>query len=104
MLSFPYQCQMATVTVRTKDEGQASTTTITEATFRSWKRKHGRHTAFVVQMPGAENNDDGGVLVCTFADMKKLPAGDYQAVLVRKSAIPEAAKKELRGCDLWKCI
>ena len=95
---------MATVTVRTKDGSQASSMTITDATFRPWKRKNGRHTAFVVQMPGEEGNDDGGFLVCTIADMKKLPAGDYQAVLVRKSAIPDAAKKELRGCDLWKCI
>ena len=94
---------MATVTVRTKDEDQARSTTITEATFRPWKRRNGRHTAFVVQTSG-KDSDDGGILVCTFADMKKLPAGDYQAVLVRKSAIPEAAKKELRGCDLWKCI
>ena len=95
---------MATITVRTKDEDQASSMTITDATFRSWKRKNGRHTAFVVQMPGADATDDGGFLVCTIADMKKLPAGDYQAVLVRKCAIPDAAKKELRGSDLWKCI
>lgn len=95
---------MATITVRTKDEDQASSTTITDASFRSWKRKNSRHTAFLVQMPGAEGNDDGGRMVCTFADMKKLPVGDYQALLVRKCAIPDAAKKELRGTELWKCI
>ena len=95
---------MATVTVRTRDEDQASSQTITDASFRSWKRKNGRHTAFVVQMPGEEGNDDGGILVCTFADMKKLPAGGYQALLVRKCTIPDAAKKELRGTELCKCV
>ena len=95
---------MATVAVRAKDEDQACATSITTGNFRSWKRKHGRYTAFVVQMPGADDDDDGGVLVCTLADMNKLSAGNYKAQLVRRCAIPGVAKKELRGCDLWKCI
>ena len=95
---------MATVTVRTKDGSKACSTTITEKSFRSWKKKNGGHTAFVVQMAGADATDDGGFLVCTFADMKKMPAGDYQALLVRRCAIPDAAKKELRGTELWKCV
>ena len=95
---------MATVALCATGEGQDCTATITAGNFRSWKRKHGRDTAFVVQMPGADDNDDGGVLVCTLANMNKLPAGNYQVRLVRRCAIPDAAKKELRGSDLWKCI
>ena len=95
---------MATVAVCATDEDQACTATIAAGNVRSWKRKHGRDTAFVVQMPGADDNDDGGVLVCTLADMNMLPAGNCQARLVRRCAIPDAAKKELRGSDLWKCI
>jgi hypothetical protein len=57
-------------------------------------------------MPGANDEDDQGsqILVSTFSDMRKLPTGSYQAQLVRKCAIPEAAKKQLRGTDLWKCV
>ena len=88
---------MATVAVHSLEEGPECV--VTPGNFRSWKRKLGRNTAFVVQMPNA----DAGVLICTFADMNKLPPGDYRAQLVRKCAIPAAAQKELRGTDLWKC-
>lgn len=93
---------MATVTVRTLEGGTDDGTVVTIDNFRSWKRKRGRHAAFVVQMPGVDND---GVLICTFADMdKKLPHGEYQAQLVTKCAFPDSAKKELRGTDLWKCV
>ena len=99
---------MATVVVlRSRHETANPSTTVTTANFRSWKRKRGRNTAFVVQLPGADEEDDdgnGGALVCTFADMCRLPTGSYRAQLVRKCAIPDEAKKELRGSDLWKCV
>ena len=93
---------MATVAVRANDEDRE--TSITHENFRSWKRKHGRDTAFVVQMPGADEEDDRGVLVRTFGELKLLPAGSYSARLVRRCEVPEAAKKDLRGSDLWKCV
>ena len=95
---------MATVAVRTKDEAGNGSTVVTTENFRSWKRKHGRNMAFVVQLPGADDDDDGGVLVCTLSEMRGLPNGQYQARLVRRCAIPEAAKKQLRGNDLWKSL
>ena len=92
---------MTTVTVRSLEEGpECDGTVVTLDNFRSWKRKCGRHTGFVVQM-----TDEDGVLICTFADMNdKLPIGDYQAQLVRRCAIPDVAKKDLRGIDVWKCV
>ena len=95
---------MATVILRSKDDTADRSTTVTTNTFRAWKKRHGRHTAFVVQMPGADPEDGGGILVCAFSEMRGLPAGNYQAQLVRKCAIPDDAKTELRGTDLWKCI
>ena len=103
---------MATVVLHSKAEipDDHQVATVTTGNFRSWKRRHGRNTAFVVQMPGASAEDDEGsqILVSTFSDMRKLPTGSYQAQLVRKCAIPEAAKKQLRGqlrgTDLWKCV
>jgi hypothetical protein len=102
---------MATVALSSKDETpDHQVATVTIDNFRSWKRKQGRDTAFVVQMQGANDEDDQGsqILVSTFSDMRKLPTGSYQAQLVRKCAIPEAAKKQLRGqlrgTDLWKCV
>ena len=93
---------MTTVTVRSLEDGPEGGTVVTLDNFRSWKRKCGRYTAFVVQIP---NVDGDGVLICTFADMnKRLPLGDYQAQLVRRCAIPDVAKKDLRGTDLWKVV
>ena len=96
---------MATVAVRAKDETpDCATTVVTAENFTRWKRQRGRHVAFVVQMPASDTDDDGGILVCTLSEMRGLPAGNYQAQLVQKCAIPDEAKKELRGSDLWKCI
>lgn len=96
---------MATLALCSKDE-TADRCTITVDNFRSWKRKNGRHAAFVVQISGADGDDDetSEILVCTFSDMRRLPAGSYQAQLVRKCAIPDAEKKQLRGAELWKCV
>mgnify|MGYP003327425384 CR=1 FL=1 len=95
---------MATVAVRAKDETADRSTIVTTKSFRSWKRKQGRGMAFVVQLPGAD--DDEGVLVCTLSEMRRLPAGQhYQARLVRRCAIIDPSlKKQLRGSDVWKCV
>ena len=100
---FLHQSKMTTVTVRSLEEGpECDGTVVTLDNFRSWKRKCGKHTGFVVQMPAV---DGDGVLISTFADMNdKLPLGDYQAQLVRRCAIPGVAKKDLRGTDIWKCV
>ena len=70
---------------------------ITTDAFRAWKRRRGKHAAFVVQSPVE-------YLVHTYADMQKLPVGEYEAVFVKKCALPEAVKKDMRGTDLWKCV
>ena len=31
-----------------------------------------------------------------------LPPGNYEAVLLRKTPIPRASRRELSDCDLWK--
>ena len=95
---------MATVAVRAKDETADRSTIVTTENFRSWKRKHGRNVAVVVQLPGADDDDDGGVLVCTLSEMRRLPTGQhYQARLVRRCAITDPSlKKQLRGSDLWR--
>ena len=95
---------MATVTLHSKNDAADQVTIVTTDNFRAWKKKQGKHTAFVIQMPGAEDDDDGGILVCTLSEMRRLPTGKYQAQLVRRCAIPDEAKKDLRGNDLWKCV
>ena len=93
---------MAAVTVRSQEDGPNGGTLVTLDNFRPWKGNSGRYSAFVVQVPWV---DSDGVLICTFADMaKKLPPGKYEGQLVRKCAVPEGAKKELRGTDPWKCV
>ena len=86
-------------------EAPGDATIVTPDTFRAWKRRNGGHTAFVVFASDAEEEDDsGGVLVCTYAEMISLPAGNYSGRLVQRGAIPDAAKKRLRGSDLWRCV
>ena len=95
---------MATVAVHAKDETADRSTIVTTENFRSWRRKHGRNVAFVVQLPGADD-DDNGVLVCTLSEMRRQPTGQhFQARLVRRCAIADPSlKKQLRGSDVWKC-
>ena len=95
---------VANVAVVAKGEAPEEAAMVTAANFRSWKRKHGRDTAFVVFAQEADEDAGDGVLVCTFSDMSHLPAGNYRAQLVQRCAIPDAAKKRLRGTDLWRCM
>ena len=93
---------MATVAVHAKDEAGNGSTIVTTENFRSWKRKHGRNMAFVVQPPGVDDGDSG-VLVCTLSEMCRLPTGQYQGRLVRRCEIIDPSlKKQLRGSDVWK--
>ena len=85
---------MASVTVRARS---GNSEVVTTGNFRSWKRREGKHAAFVLEHPVEH-------LVHTCADMQKLPAGEYEAVLVKKCAPPEQARTQLRGTDLWKVI
>ena len=92
-----------------KGDGAASMTSVTVSApsgdsevvttdaFRAWKRRNGKHAAFVLQSPVE-------YLVQTFADMQKLPVGEYEAALLKRCAFPEAVKKDLRGTDIWKCV
>ena len=95
---------MATVAVRAKDETADRSTIVTTENFQSWKRTHGRNMAFVVQLPGGDDDDNGGVLVCTLSEMRRLPTGQhYQARLVRRCAIADPSlKKQLRGSGVCK--
>ena len=70
---------MASVTVRARS---GDSEVITSGNFRAWKRRNGRDAAFVLENPVEH-------LVHTFADMQKLPAGEFEAVLVKKCAAPE---------------
>ena len=93
---------MATVAVavHAKDETGNGSTIVTTENFPSWKRKHGRNMAFVVQLPGVDD-DDSGVLVCTLSETCRLPTGHYQARLVRRYEIADTSlKKQLRGSDV----
>ena len=54
---------MATVTLRSKSDAADEATIVTTDNFRAWKKKQGRHSAFVVQVPGANDEDDGGILI-----------------------------------------
>jgi hypothetical protein len=59
--------------------------------------------AFVVQVPGSDEEDDGGILICTLSEMRRLPTGQYRARLVQRYEIADASlKKQLRGSDVWK--
>ena len=69
---------------------------VTKETFRAWKRRNGRHAAFVLNAPVEH-------FVGTYADMQGLPAGEFDASLVKRCAPPEQVCKQLRGHDLWKC-
>ena len=93
---------MATVTLHSKSDAPDQATIVTTDNFRAWKKKQGQHTAFVVQRPEA-NDEDDGVLVCTLSEMRRLPTGQYQARLVRRCEIADPSlKKQLRGSDVWR--
>ena len=93
----------ATVTLNSKSDAADQATIVTTDNFRAWKKKQGRHSAFVVQVPGANDEDDGGILICTLTEMRRLPTGKYQAQLVRRCAITDPSlKEELRGSDVWR--
>ena len=80
---------MASVTVRARS---GDSEVITSGNFRSWKRRHGKHAAFVLENPVEH-------LVHTFVDMQKLPAGEFEAVLVKKCAPPEQVRTQMKGMD-----
>ena len=81
------------VTIRKKSGVEDSVTT---GTFRAWKKRVGRDTAFVLQVPGSV-----GLFVQTWRDMQSVPPGVYEAELVEKVKLPQ---KIARGCDAWKCV
>ena len=81
------------VTVRSTTGGEECVTT---SSFRAWKKRAGRDTAFVLQIP-----DSDGHFVHTWRDMQTLAPGVYEAELVQKVRLPQ---KIARGCDAWKCV
>ena len=85
---------MTSVTIRSQS---GNSEVVTVDSFRSWKRRSGRHFAFVLENPVEH-------LVHTLSDMQKLPAGEFEAVLVERCAPPEQVRKQLSGTDLWKCV
>ena len=92
---------MTSVEVRSKS---GAVETVTQESFPSWKRRAGKHVGFVVQLPGADDDDTRGVLVCTLSEMRGLPNGQhYQARLVQRCAVTDPSlKKQLRGSDVCK--
>ena len=85
---------MTSVTIRSQS---GNSEVVTTANFRAWKRRNGKHVAFVLQNQVEH-------LVHTFSDMQKLPAGEFEAVLVKKCAPPEEVRTQLRGTDIWTCV
>ena len=81
------------VTIRKKSGVEDS---VTAGTFRAWKKRVGRDTAFVLQIPGSD-----GLFVQTFRDLQTVPPGVYEAELVQRVKLPPG---ELKGCDAWKCV
>ena len=84
---------MTSVTVQSKS-GQEQ---LTPESFAAWKRRVGKDTGFV-----SKTTDDER-LVFTGSDMRRLPTGSFEGVLVTRCAIADPVlKKQLRGCDAWK--
>ena len=81
------------ITIRSKSGDEHSVPT---GTFRAWKKRVGRDTAFVLQAP-----DSDGLFIQTWRDMQSVPPGVYEAELVQKVKLPQ---KIARGCDAWKCV
>ena len=81
------------ITIRSKSGDEHSATT---GTFRAWKKRVGRDTAFVLQAPASD-----GLFVQTWRDMQSVPPGVYEAELMQKVKLPQ---KIARGCDAWKCV
>ena len=86
------------ITIRSRSGDQDCS--VTAESFRGWKKRAGRDTAFVLQIPGTE-----GIFVHTWRDMQAVPPGQYEAELVQRIKLPEkTARGELKGCDAWKCV
>ena len=81
------------ITIRSKSGDEHSVTT---GTFRAWKKRVGRDTAFVLQAP-----DSDGLFIQTWRDMQSVPPGVYEAELVQKVKLPQGIA---RGCVAWKCV
>ena len=85
------------ITIRSKSGDEHSVTT---GTFRAWKKRVGRDTAFVLQDP-----DSGGLFIQTWRDMQSVPPGVYEAELVQRLKLPQKTTRgALKGCDVWKCV
>ena len=79
-------------------KSQSDLEQITPASFAVWKRQVGKDTGFVLKL--SENDER---LVLTRGEMRALPMGRFEGVLVRRNAIADPIlKKKLRGCDVWK--
>ena len=86
------------ITVRSRSGDQDCS--VTAESFRAWKKRAGRDTAFVLQIPGTD-----GFFVQTWRDMQAVPPGVYEAQLVQRIQLPQkTARGELKGCDAWKCV
>ena len=86
------------ITIRSRNGDQDCS--VTAESFRAWKKRAGRDTAFVLQIPGSD-----GFFVQTWRDMQAVPPGKYEAQLVQRLKLPKkVARGELKGCDAWKCV
>ena len=86
------------ITIRRKSGDQDCS--VTTGNFRAWKKRAGRDTAFVLQIPGTD-----GFFVRTWRVMEAVPPGVYEAQLVQRIQLPQKiARGELKGCDAWRCV
>ena len=70
------------ITVRSRSGDQDCS--VTAEIFRAWKKRAGRDTAFVLQIPGTD-----GFFVQTWRDMQAVPPGVYEAQLVQRIQLPQ---------------
>ena len=71
---------------------------LTLESFAVWKRRVGKDTGFVLKL--SENDER---LVLTRGQMRALPTGSFEGLLVRRNAIADPLlTKKFRGCDVWK--
>ena len=90
--------ESVSITIRSRSGDQDCS--VTAESFRAWKKRAGRDTAFVLQIPGTD-----GFFVQTWRDMQAVPPGAYEAQLVQRVQQPHRiARGELKGCDAWKCV
>ena len=76
------------ITIRSRSGDQDCS--VTTGSFRAWKKRAGRDTAFVLQIPGTD-----GFFVQTWRDMQAVPPGAFKAKFLQMVAF----RRRLHGAN-----